>query len=104
MPMRCETIISEYNRKRIEEYQKKIEEIINWHLDGINVDTASGIMEMERAIKRIKTDSSIKLLEKAIENIYIHTVPQMLLIAETDEDKKQLHIMVERADIINDKV
>lgn len=45
--MKVETIISEYDRKRIEEYQKKIEEIINWHLDGINVDTASGVMEMD---------------------------------------------------------
>lgn len=88
MPMRVETVIPERDRKQIEEYQKRIKEIVNFHLDGINVDTASGIMEMERGIKRIKTDSSIKLLEKAIEYIYIHTVPQMFLIAETDEDKK----------------
>lgn len=104
MPMRVETTIPEYDGKRIEEYQKMIKEIINFHLDGINVDTASGIMEVERAIKRIKTDSSIKLLEKAIENIYIHTVPQMFLIAETDEDKKLLETIIHREDIINDTI
>lgn len=67
-------------------------------MNGINTDTAFGNMEIQRAIKRINTDSTIKSLEKAIEYIYIHTVPKTILISENEEDKKILEGLIRKDD------
>lgn len=99
--MKIETIIPERDRKKIEEYQEKIQERMEPYFDDI--DSAFSIREMAETIRMMENDSVIKLYEKCIEHVYTYMVPQTILIAESEEDKKILEEIIGRAGN-NDKV
>lgn len=90
--MRVETVITEQDRKRIEEYQEKIKKRMESYFDDIDIDSASVflIREMTKAIRMIEHDLAIKLYEKCIENIYTYSVPQTILIAENEREREIL--------------
>lgn len=94
--MKVETIIPEHDRKRIEEYQSKIQEIKDSHIADTELLCFYSLRGMIKFRHKMKEDPLIKIYEKMIEYIHERTVPQMILIAENDEDKKKLYTMVQR--------
>lgn len=95
--MKIETIIPERDREKIEEYQEKIKERMESYFDDIDIDSAPAfsICETTKAIRMMENDSVIKLYEKCIEHVYTYMVPQTILIAESEEDKKILEGLIE---------
>lgn len=88
-------MLPEHNRKKIEEYQEKIKEIMESYFDDIDSASAFSICEMTKAIRRMEHDSLIKIYEKCIENIYIYSVHQTILIAENEDDQEILKGLIE---------
>lgn len=92
--MRIKTMFPEHDRKKIEEYQEKIKERIESYFDDIDGASAFSIREMTKAIRMMEHDLAIKLYEKCIENIYTYSIPQTILIPESEEDKKILEGLI----------
>lgn len=94
--MKVETIISEKDRKQIEKWKSKIQEIMESYFDDIDIDSPSAfsICETTKAIRMMEHDLAIKLYEKCIENIYTYSIPQTILIAKNEEDKKILKELI----------
>lgn len=96
--MRIQTILPDQNRKKIEEYQEKIQERMESYFDDIYSASAFSIHEMTKAIHRIEHDSLIKLYEKIIEDIYTYSIPRMIVISESKEDTKILERLIGKDD------
>lgn len=94
--MRIETVIPESDRKKIEKYQEKIQERMESYFDDI--DSSVLIPEQTKIIQNMGNDLAIKLYEKCIEDVYTYMVPQTILIAENEEDKKILEGLIRKDD------
>lgn len=94
--MKVETIIPEQDKKRIEEYQEKIKEIVESYFDDKGVISVSYIFKLPQIVHMVKNDPLIKMYEKMIEDIYTYAIPQTFLITENDEDKKILKGLLDK--------
>lgn len=96
--MKIQTMLSEQDRKKIEEYQEKIQERMESYFDDIDSASAFSIREMTEAIRRMNNDPIIKLYEKIIEDIYTYSIPRMIIISESKEDAKILERLIGKDD------
>lgn len=94
--MKVGTVIPEVDKKEIEKYQKKIRKIMKSYFD--DMDSAFSIREITKSIHMMENDSTIKMYEKLIEYIYMHTVPKTVLIAESEEDERILQGILNKND------
>lgn len=94
--MKVETIIPEKDRKQIEKWKSKIQEIMESYFDDIETGSAFSIREITKSIRAMENDIEIKMYEKLIENVYRNMVPKTVLIAESEEDKRMLDAMLNK--------
>lgn len=94
--MKVKTVIPEKDRKRIEYYQSIIQERMEFYFDDIGCASAFSICNMTKAISMMNNDSTIKLCEKYIENIYEYSIPQTILIVENEAERKILKGLIEK--------
>lgn len=87
-------MLPEHDRKKIEEYQEKINDIMESYFDDIDNASAFSIREMTKAIRMMENDSVIKLYEKCIENIYTYSIRQTILIAENEMEREILEGLI----------
>lgn len=84
--------------EQIEKYQLKIKELMENHFDNIDSASTFGRRQMVEAIRDMDNDPLIKLLEKEIENLYLYSVPKMVVTSESDEDKKRIEAFLKTGD------
>lgn len=84
--MKTEYVLPKRDREQIEKYQKQIEEIKQSYTDEC-LSRPFQDLDLE---KRFRSDSRVKILEKAIANIYIMSVGTYVITAETEEELKEL--------------
>lgn len=94
--MKIETVIPEQDKKRIEKYQRKIQEIKDSHIADTELLCSYSLHGIIKFQYKMKEDPLIKMYEKMIEDIYTYAVPQTRLIAENDEDKKILKGLLDK--------
>lgn len=96
--MKTEYVLSDRDNEEIKSLQSQIEEIEKWYLKEIEElsKTATGSIQIERLVETYKNDSRLEYLRKCIEDIYIRSVPKIIVTAENEDEKQKLSQITNR--------
>lgn len=96
--MKVDIVIPESSEIKMKECSLRISKIIESKIREINLDSVIGTEKATKALSEIENDPLIELYIDAIKNIYSNIDPRVILIAETDEDKRILEVAVDKND------